>query len=368
LASHPDAPVRGARINDGVFDYAAFRRPLVDLEGHPIGHLWILRSFEAAQQRMTSLQRQMLLVSAVVVILGLLLTYWLAHHIIQPVEQLDRAASEIIRQNYDIRVQVEAQDEVGRLARTFNAMCDSIQSARAELIRQERLSTIGRLSSSIVHDLRNPLAAIYGGAEMLVDLELSNSQVKRLGSNIYRASRRIQELLQDLVNVSRGKVSPPEVCRLSEVIDAAVQSSNAAAEGQGVQVLTSVPGNIELPLERARMERVFINLIGNSLEAMPTGGHIKIFATLQDESVLIRFEDNGPGIPQQVRARLFEPFVTAGKKNGLGLGLALSRQTILDHGGDMWIENGPGAQFSIRLPLEPAMAGSPARQREQHAV
>ena len=84
-------------------------------------------------------------------------------------------------------------------------MCDSIQRARNELIRQERISTIGRLTSSIVHDLRNPLAAIYGGAEVLVDSDLPPAQAQRLANSIYRASRRIQELLQDLVNISRGE-------------------------------------------------------------------------------------------------------------------------------------------------------------------
>ena len=98
---------------------------------------------------------------------------------------------------------------MGRLARTFNNMCASIRQAREDLIRQERISTIGRLSGSIVHDLRNPLAAIYGGAEMLVDADLPPSHVKRLAGNIYRASRRIQELLQDLLNVSRGKSGAP---------------------------------------------------------------------------------------------------------------------------------------------------------------
>ena len=103
-------------------------------------------------------------------------------------------------------------------------MCASIQQARQELIRQERISTIGRLSSSIVHDLRNPLAAVYGGAEMLVDAELTPPQVKRLAANIYRASRRIQELLQDLLNVSRGSARGAEVCKLREVAAAGCES------------------------------------------------------------------------------------------------------------------------------------------------
>ena len=86
------------------------------------------------------------------------------------------------------------------------------------------------------------------------------------------------------------------------------------------------------------MERVFLNLITNALEAMPHGGEIRIGARQRDNGVLIDVEDTGPGIPRTIQDRLFEPFVTAGKDDGLGLGLALSRQTVLDHGGDMWIE------------------------------
>jgi signal transduction histidine kinase len=103
------------------------------------------------------------------------------------------------------------------------------------------------------------------------------------------------------------------------------------------------------------MERVFLNLIGNAIEAMPNGGTIDICAQRNDGHVLVRVDDTGPGIPESVRARLFEPFVTSGK-NGIGLGLALSRQTVLDHGGDLWIEDGTqaenkaGAHFRLQLP------------------
>src|SRR6202163_1022732 len=188
----------GQRISDGVFEYAPpLMKPLIDVEGKPVGELWILRSFEGSLQRIAALRRDMVFTWLCAVIVGLWLTYLLAGKIVEPVKQLDRAAAEGARQNYDFRLGVKSDEEVGRLARTFNAMCDSIQSGRAELIRQERISTIGRLSSSIVHDLRNPLAAIYGGSEMLVDSELAPAQVKRLAANLYRASRRIQELLQD---------------------------------------------------------------------------------------------------------------------------------------------------------------------------
>jgi signal transduction histidine kinase len=231
-------------------------------------------------------------------------------------------------------------------------MCASIRQAREDLIRQERISTIGRLSGSIVHDLRNPLAAIYGGAEMLVDAELPPANVKRLAGNIYRASRRMQELLQDLLNVSRGKGSQPEMCRLREVALAACEDLGSEAEQQGVTLVLEIPAEIEVPLERSRMERAFANLVGNALEAMAGGGEVRITAEVQDGSVVVHVEDSGPGIAQEIRAQLFQPFVSAGKRNGLGLGLALSRQTVLDHGGDMWVQSAPGrgARFSLRLP------------------
>ncbi|MBI2680929.1 MAG: HAMP domain-containing histidine kinase, partial [Candidatus Solibacter usitatus] len=362
LAANAAGPV-AARISDGVIEYAPLMTPLEDIEGKRIGELWILRSFENARQRLAVLRRNMILLGLAAVLVGLALTYLLARKIVRPVETLDRAAAEVSRQNYDYRVPVEGQDELGRLAQTFNDMCTSIQSARQELIRQERISTIGRLSSSIVHDLRNPLAAIYGGSEMLVDSELAPAQVKRLAANLYRASRRIQELLQDLVNVGRGKSEGAEICRLGEVAMAAVESLAATAEAQCVRIALDVPDSIELPLERARMERVFINLISNALEAMPTGGAVRIAAALEEHTALVEVSDNGPGIAPQVQAHMFQPFASSGKKDGLGLGLALSRQTVIDHGGDMWVESKPGlgAHFFFRLPLEkPAM--SAARQ------
>jgi signal transduction histidine kinase len=348
------------RISDGVTEYAPLVTPLEDIEGRKIGELWIFRSFENARQALMVLRRNIILLGLLAMLAGLGLTYLLARNIMRPVEKLDRAAAEVARQNYDYRVPVDSRDELGRLAETFNNMCASIQSARRELIRHERISTIGRLSSSIVHDLRNPLAAIYGGAEIMVDSEIAPPQLKRLAGNIYRASRRIQELLQDLVNVGRGKTEGAEVCSLHEVAAAACDSLAPAAEAQGVTVRIEVAESIELPLERARVERVFINLVDNALEAMPAGGAIHIGATVDADAATIQVTDTGPGISPEIREHLFQPFVSSGKKNGLGLGLALSRQTILDHGGDMWVESEPGrgARFFIRLPLSRAVAQS----------
>jgi signal transduction histidine kinase len=276
---------------------------LRDIGGKPLGELEILRSFAVPQQRITDLRRQITMVWALAILAGLVLTWF---------------------------------------------MFASIRSAREELVRQERIFTIGRLATSIVHDLRNPLAAIYGGAEMLVDSDLPPQSVKRLAGNMYRSSRQIQEMLQDLVDVSRGKSPSLELCRLADVVDAACHS----LAHDKVAIHSEIPGDIELPLERARMERVFSNLLGNAIDAMPGGGEIHIRARRQSKSVMVQVEDNGPGVSDAVQSRLFEPFASAGKKNGLGLGLALSRHTVQAHGGEIWSEAkaAPGARFCLRLP------------------
>jgi len=347
-----------ARIEAGGTHYTMLGTPLLDVAGRRIGELRILRSTENALQRIKALGRDIILVWLVAVLAGLGLTYSLARRILRPVQQLDRGASEVSRGNYDYRIPVDdpdvgTHDELGRLAAAFNAMCASIQSGREELIRQERIATIGRLSTSIVHDLRNPLAAIYGGAEMLIDGHLTTEQVQRLAGNIYRSSRRMQQLLQELVDTGRGRSMSTEVCRLRDIVSAACDVFAPTAEAQSVKVEVDVPEAIELPLERARMERVFLNLIDNSLGMMPGGGTLRITARAEAAVVTVSVQDTGPGIPLQVRARLFQPFVSAGKKNGIGLGLAFSHQTVLDHGGKLWADSKTreGACFLIQLPL-----------------
>ena len=341
------------RVNAAGVEYTMLGTALPDVQGNPIGELRILRSFEGARQHIAVLRRNIILLWAFAVLLGLVLTYYGAKRILEPVRELDRGATEVARGNFEYRVPVASTDELGRLAEAFNAMCASIQDGRHELIRQERIMTIGRLSSSIVHDLRNPLAAIYGGAEMLVDGDLTPAQVQRLAGNIYRASRHVQDLLQELVEVGRGKTIPSEVCRLKDIVTAACDAYATTADAQDVSVEVDVPDAIELPCERARMERVFLNLIDNALDVMPGGGSLHISAATEDSSVVISVEDSGPGISPQIRPRLFQPFATVGKKNGVGLGLALSQQVVIDHGGEMWADASTtiGARFLLKLPL-----------------
>ena len=336
-------------------EYAVLGRSLEDIDGRPFGDLLMVRSYEPVRSGIRTLQRNLVWIWGTAIIAAALMSTLIARRILRPIQQLDRAAARIAEQDYSVRVPESGDDELARLARTFNQMSGSIQDARAELIGQERLSTIGRLATSIVHDLRNPLAAIYGGAEMMVDGELNSQQTQRVAQTIYRSSRVIKDLLQELVDVSRGRMQAPELCHLHEVAGAAVDAQRPLAEQQNVTIDARINPAIEVLLERGRMERVFLNLVSNALEAMPEGGGIEIGARTVDGYVEVRISDTGPGIPKEIRDRLFQPFVTA-RRNGLGLGLALSRQAVLAHGGDLWVDDAAssGACFCVRLPLAPA--------------
>jgi signal transduction histidine kinase len=217
--------------------------------------------------------------------------------------------------------------------------------------RSESRSETSWISASILHDLRNPVGTIYAGAEVLMTLDTTSTQVKRLAANMHRAAGRMRELLIDLASATYGNRSTLEICDIREIITAASEAAAAAIDDQRVQILLDVPRQIKLPLARSRMKLMFFNLITNALEAMPGGGEVRIGATRNRDDVLVIVEDTGPGIPHEIRDKVFEPFVTAGKENGLGLGLAFSRQAVLDHGGDMWIEPAAGARFVIRFPL-----------------
>src|SRR6266478_1705197 len=217
---------------------------------------------------------------------------------------------------------------------------------------REAISPFGWLSASILHDLRNPLGTICAGAELLIDLDSTSTQVKRLAGNMAHAAGRMRQLLVELASLARDNVSTPEICDIRQVIAGAAEAALAAMGNQSLQIQLDVPVGIDLPLVRSHIERVFFNLIANDIEAMPCGGKVRVGARKAGACIHVESEDTGPGIPDCIRDRLFEPFITSGKQNGLGLGLALARQTVRKHCGDMWTESAAGARFVIRLPLD----------------
>jgi signal transduction histidine kinase len=234
---------------------------------------------------------------------------------------------------------------------TITIPSGTLPEASGQPNRAEDITAIGWLSTSILHDLRNPASAISAAAELLVHMDPLPTGVKRLATNIYRAASRVQELLTDLTSVIHGNKSTFEMCEFRETFAPVLEAVSETLGNKEVQLVLDIPWGIVLPLQRSRIQRVFGNLVSNAVEALSQGGEIRISAKITGNCVEVVMEDTGPGIPLSIRDRLFEPFATTGKDGGWGLGLALSRQTILDHGGEICAEPGSGSRFVIRLPF-----------------
>jgi signal transduction histidine kinase len=330
------------------------------------GELCIIRSLAGSQQTLTELRQRIFLLWLGGLIAAIVCAYAVARRMMRPIAVLDRAASEIAKGNYKIRVNTETDDELGRLGESFNSMCSSLESARAELIRHERLNSVARLATIVVHDLRNPLASIYAGAEMLVDNDLPLPQIKRLAHNMYKASRGVLEILQELLSAARNKKAEPELWSLYDVAANAWNALSSRTERQSIQTDWSIPPELELKMDRMSMERVFHNLFENALEAMGDEGTLSLTTEINQDHVLLHVRDSGKGIAPELQATLFQPFARKGNGEGLGLGLALSRQTLVAHGGDLWADFTckAGSHFIMRLPRDRKSSASSTARTE----
>lgn len=341
VATHPDR-------------FAIHSTVLRDGEGDALAELLAVRSIEGVEARIRELSRNMIAAWIVAMTAGLVLSYFLARRIVRPIGILNQAALEVAQENFTVRVPEDSQDELGVLARTFNQMSASIQAARDEQIRTGQIMAVGRLAAAIAHDLRNPLSAVVGGSEMLADFDLSQAQMKQIAGHVHKAARRMEHLLEEIGRVARAKPGTKQVCIVEDLIAAAVESQSTRAAELRVEIHQTVEPGLRTMCEPTRIERVLVNLISNALEvlAQSSAGEISIRAWSSDKTVWIEVSDNGPGIPAEIRGKLFQPFVTSGKKDGLGLGLALSRQTLLDHGGDLVLmPSDCGACFRLSLLL-----------------
>jgi signal transduction histidine kinase len=352
-ASHPAGGNARRLAADGVA-FLAIDRDLPGVVPGQGGELCILRSLAGSQLILTELRQRIFFLWLGGLIAAIVCAYAVARRMMKPIAVLDRAASEIAKGNYSVRVNTESDDELGRLGESFNSMGSSLESARAELIQHERLNSVARLATIVVHDLRNPLASIYAGAEMLVDNDLPPAQIKRLAHNMYQASRGVLEIRQELLSAARNKKSEPELWSVYDVAANAWNALSSRQEQHSIKTDWSIPADLELKMDRMSMERVFHNLFENAVEAMGLEGTLSLAAELHPDHVLLHLRDSGKGIAPELRSTLFQPFATKGNSDGLGIGLALSRQTVIAHGGDLWADFTckTGSHFIIRLPRE----------------
>lgn len=219
----------------------------------------------------------------------------------------------------------------------------------------EKLSAIGRMAASIAHEVRNPLASMSGSIQMLKkDLNLDSDDLK-LMDIVLKETERLNILVGDFLAYARPPAPRFEDVDLREIIQDAVQLMRGTALGSQIKLTTNLPEEMAvLSVDRSQIHQVVMNLVKNSIEAIDRKGDITVslsrFGSEPDGDSVIAVSDDGPGIPEEVLPRIFEPFITS-KVNGTGLGLAIVYQLVQIHKGTVGIqtEKGQGTTISVRL-------------------
>jgi len=350
-------PPQGDQIRLGEERFFA---TVVDLPmpGTPALNLWVLKSFDQATAFLSSLNELLLALGLTAVLAGSLLVFLISHTFTRPLENLVAGVRALEQGDYAYPLQVRGGDEVAEVTGTFDRMRKNLQKTHRELLDAERLATIGRMASSISHDLRHSLAAVMANAEFLCESNLTPGQREDLYAEIRIAVDQMTDLIESLLEFSRTRESlHPSYGDIRSAVDRAVQGVKAHPEFQRIRIRISGEGSTEGWFDFKKLERAFLNLLLNACEVVPPGsGKIDIGLRRQGESLEIRIEDNGPGIAEAVRDRLFEPFVSHGKENGTGMGLTVVQKILQDHGGDVAVEqtSASGTIFCINIPLNPS--------------
>jgi signal transduction histidine kinase len=337
-----------------------FLATAVDLPtpGTPALNLWVLKSFDQATAFLSNLNELLLALGLTAVLAGSLLVFLISHTFTRPLENLVAGVRALEQGDYAYPLQVRGGDEVAEVTGTFDRMRKNLQKTHRELLDAERLATIGRMASSISHDLRHSLAAVMANAEFLCESNLTPGQREDLYAEIRIAVDQMTDLIESLLEFSRTRESlRPSYGDVRSAVDRAVQGVKAHPEFQRIRIRITGEGSTEGWFDFKKLERAFLNLLLNACEVVPAGsGKIDIGLRRQGESLEIRIEDNGPGIAEAVRDRLFEPFVSHGKENGTGMGLTVVQKILQDHGGDVAVEqtSASGTIFRINIPLNPS--------------
>jgi signal transduction histidine kinase len=330
---------------------------VVDLPspGAPALSLWVLKSFDRATAFLSSLNELLLALGLAAVLVGSLMVFLISHTFTRPLENLVAGVRALAQGDYAYPLQVRGGDEIAEVTETFDRMRTSLQKSQRELLDAERLATIGRMASSISHDLRHSLAAVVANAEFLCESNLTPAQREDLYAEIRIAVNQMTELIESLLEFSRTRESlRPTYGDVRSAVDRAVQGVRAHPQFQRIRIRISGEESSEGWFDFKKLERVLLNLVLNACEAVsPDSGKIDIALRRNGDNLEIRIEDNGPGIADAIRDRLFEPFVSHGKENGTGMGLTVVQKILQDHGGDIAVErtSASGTTFRATIPL-----------------
>jgi nitrogen fixation/metabolism regulation signal transduction histidine kinase len=278
----------------------------------------------------------------------------LSRVVVRPVEYLHNAVMKLAAQDFRTDIPIHSRDELGELARAFNAMADSLREARDQQqreFRRDKLSALGELSLAMAHEIRNPIGIINTASKLLETTEdpSRRSEMRRV---IREESQRLNHLLNDFQQLARHRQPELKPIDPAEPLEKALKVMLAGRDEISVKRKYQ-HDKILINADEELLRQVWLNLLRNSLEAMGQGaGELEVGTNVRDDNVEVYMHDSGPGIPIEKMTRLFEPFFTT-KQQGSGLGLTIANTLVEANGAQLEYIPGDwkGARFAMRIPI-----------------
>ena len=243
-------------------------------------------------------------------------------------------------------------DLLGRRERELARHVEDLQETRSQLIEGEKLAAVGRLASSVAHEIRNPVAIISSAIEAAGSPAFSDEDREEMARVAQAEARRLEKLTTDFLRYAQPGSAPMTEVDATALVGYIGSIARAQALAKKVQIELNAPEGCLVRGNEDQLQQALVNLLRNAIDASPQGGRVSVEATLQQNLVRISVENGGPPIPEYAVPRLFEPFFTA-KPGGTGLGLAIARQVAETHTGELLLErNSEGCvRFALLLPV-----------------
>lgn len=297
-------------------------------------------------------RRSMLLAGLIAGVAAMFLSFFLIRQLTGPLRKLDRAARQVAAGNFDERVDIVSSDELGRLARSFNEMAESLENS--EQVKR-------RLIADISHELRTPITAVRTTLESLRDglMEPTQGTLSALHDKILLTTRLVQDLHQ-LALADSGRLSMhPRPCSIEDIFEAIVETIGVQMEDEAIILVREIEPDLPAVVADAqRIEQVLLNLLSNAIRHTPAEGSILVRAEHIGEDIQVSISDSGDGLSDTDLQHVFDRFYRADEARtsddtGAGLGLSIAQALIEAHGGRIWAENTPdgGACFAFTLPI-----------------
>ncbi len=370
--------------------YLTAYEPIRDIAGKIIGILYV----GILEAPYTDLRNKVVYsffgIGVLGVFLVLLLSFFITTGIIRPLKNMVWATTKIAEGDFSLEIPIDAQDEIGRLAASFNHMLkrlkeshqaleeygrtleqkveqrtEELRKIQNQLMQSEKLASLGRLASGVAHEINSPLTGILTFSHLLMRKLKDNPEMQKELELIVRETTRVSTIVRGLLDFARESKPQKRPCQINELIIHTLSLVERQAAFQNIKIIKNLDQQVPILLvDTNQIQQVFMNILLNAADAMPEGGNLQVSSLYQpgDDYVQIIFTDTGCGIPTENLDKIFDPFFTTkSDKKGTGLGLAVSYGIIERHRGHIEVQStvGQGTTFVIKLPVQAVAEVSP---------